>query len=395
MRSRRPWSQFPPRSAAQRARVFLLILLITSCGGQEFSATRGTESRAGSGGDTAGDSPSVAGDGTNPFLGGSGGGTAGRAGGGAGGQASLSGSGGKPATGCDCSAGSYCQDGTTKCRLCTDFLRFEFAVPQKLTTLSQATLSVERFPRLADANGGLFYVVGDAGKESLWYAPTPVSGIGAQVSQTGRFESGPLFAPGFADQNFFFDRRDLTTGKRKLMMANWSGVDLSPGSAVLVPAPLNADADDYSVAIAPQARRAYWMSTRSGQPELLWTAMSAGTANPPAVLDLSVKAGATTCPRLGDDATPWVNLDGTVLLFRSQSVNENCESNDSGAYDLFAVPISKTGIAAGTAITLSSLNQIGGVSTETDPSLSLDSCFIYFASNNASRDFDLYRAARN
>ena len=49
-------------------------------------------------------------------------------------------------------------------------------------------------------------------------------------------------------------------------------------------------------------------------------------------------------------------------------------------------------MAAATA--LASLNNTGGMSSETDPSLSPDACTIYFASDNGTGDFDLYKAPR-
>ena len=60
------------------------------------------------------------------------------------------------------------------------------------------------------------------------------------------------------------------------------------------------------------------------------------------------------------------------------------------------MPLSKdTGLAAAAAIALSSLNTIGGGSNESDPSLSTDSCTIYFASDSGTASSDLYRAQRN
>ncbi|HEY3255268.1 MAG TPA: hypothetical protein VGJ91_15020, partial [Polyangiaceae bacterium] len=116
---------------------------------------------------------------------------------------------------------------------------------------------------------------------------------------------------------------------------------------------------------------------------------------PPAPLDLKIKVGSKECARSGDDATPWVNLAGTLLLFRNPSLNDNCEPNDSGAPDLFAASLSSEGKPKAAAIPLESLNTTGGMSRESDPSLTPDSCFVYFASDNGTGDFDLYKAPRN
>ena len=214
------------------------------------------------------------------------------------------------------------------------------------------------------------------------------------VSEDGKVDSGPVFAPGFMEKDLYFDRLEPALGKRRIMTANWQdNAIVEPAAAGL---PVNAvGASDYSIAVAPNAGHAYWMSTRDdpAKPELIWYSINATPPAPPTPLELAVNAAG--CPFQGDDATPWVNLDGTLLLFRSQSVDDACMFTDSGGYDLFAVPLTSTGTAAAKAVALSALNQTGGGSTETDPSLSADSCFIYFASDSGSGDFDLYRAARN
>src|SRR6202000_1998376 len=126
--------------------------------------------------------------------------------------------------------------------------------------------------------------------------------------------------------------------------------------------------------------RAYWMSTRNGKgAQLVTSAIVNGLPSDPTVVDLQV--GTKMCPFTGDDATPWVNLAGTLLLFRSVSLEDDCVTpNDSGAYDIYAAPLAKdTGLPTTSGISLSSLNVIGGGSNETDPSLSADACFIYYA----------------
>jgi len=324
------------------------------------------------------------------------GGSGGAVVGGGSGDAPSAGSAGKAPAGCDCAAGEYCQDGTNKCRKCADFSRLEFGTPQKLTTLAQSAGSIERFPRPAGANSALFYAAGAADNSKIWYAASPVSGVGTQVTPLLQVESGPLFVTGFigsTTQNLVFDRQQQL-GARKLRMANWTAPATLTDEA-LVPEPINtAGSDDYSIAVSPNTGHLYWMSTRNGEPELLWQPTSMSAPPPPAVLELKVKAGSAECARAGDDATPWVNLTGTLLLFRNPSVNDSCEPNDSGATDLFAAPLNKDGIPLAAATALASLNNTGGMSQETDPSLSSDSCTIYFASDVAG-DFDLYKAPRN
>jgi hypothetical protein len=372
-----------------------LSLSFVACGGSEFSAGKSTGG-GGSGGGSAGDTV-VGSSGQGGTS--SGGASAGGAGGSPSGGANAAGTGGNSATTCDCAANSYCQDGANKCRLCSDFSRFEFASPEKLATVSQTPSGNERFPRAASAGLDLFYRSGAPGAERIWYAAAPVSGIGVQLSPPTFAESGPLFSPfpastsppGVLAQNFFFDR--VSGNVRHLMMSTWSGGTLS--SAAPAPSPLNGTASDYSIALARDVSRAYWMSTRAGNTtaDLVWSAMLDGAVTTPAVLDLQIQVGTSKCHRTGDDATPWVNAAGTLLLFRNESLDTiTCGSN--GGFDLYAVPLSSTGQPTAAGVALSALNT-SGPSAETDPSLSQDSCWIYFASDGGTTDFDLYRAARN
>jgi hypothetical protein len=175
------------------------------------------------------------------------------------------------------------------------------------------------------------------------------------------------------------------------MVGNWSGIALSGVTGA--PAPLNGSASDYSIAVATSVARAYWMSTRNGgtEAQLLWAEMLDGTASMPAVLDLKVQAGSANCARTGDDATPWVNPAGTLLLFSNPPVDAKCAAGDPSAPDLYAVPLSKeTGLPTTAAVPLTTLNTLGGSS---DPSLSNDACKIYFAS--VGSDAALYEADRN
>jgi len=356
---------------------------LAACAGKEFTANGGSSSAgsgiSGSAGDTneAGESGSTEG---------------GRGGSANGGRGGVPGSGGKTNTGCDCLPGTYCQDGTGDCVACSNFARFTFAKPQKLTSLGQSANS-ERFPRVGLTSSSLFYVVGGADNAKIRYAAAPVSSVGIALSGSDRIESGPLFVRGFADRNLFFDRLDA--GNRKLMMATWTAPAEVTADA-LIEEPINAPGfDDYSIAISPDTGRAYWMSTRNGQAELLLQATGVDASPTPEVLDLKVKAGKSECPRSGEDATPWVNVAGTLLLFRNPSVDEGCAENDSGAFDLFAASLDAAGKPKSAAVPLGSLNYTGGMSSETDPSLSPDSCTIYFASNNETGDFDVYKAQRN
>jgi hypothetical protein len=364
---------------------------LEACSGKPFTTGGASGSSGSSSGGTSagtgGETESEAGESGSPE-----GGSGGEApNGGRGGSTPNTGGGGKPATGCDCGAGEYCRDGTSNCQKCADFSRVEFATPQKLSTLSQSPSS-ERFARPATGSS-LFYVSGAVDDSKILYASSPASGGGIPVTLPTQVESGVLFVSGFNDQNLFFDRRQ--SGRRKLRMALWTAPAVLAKDALL-PEPINtADSDDYSIAISPNSGHVYWMSTRNGTPELFFQPTSMSAPPAPAVLDLKIKAGAAQCARSGEDATPWVNLTGTVLLFRNPSLDESCEPIDAGATDLFAAPLNSDGTPKAAATALASLNNVGGMSKETDPTLSSDACTIYFASDGGTGDFDLYKASRN
>jgi hypothetical protein len=262
-----------------------------------------------------------------------------------------------------------------------------------LAALSQSTSGNERFPRAAGAGTDLFYRAGTDSASLLWYAATPISGVGHALLISTPGDSGQVYAPKFSPpQNFFFDRLSATN-VRQIMVGTW--LDGALSSVSVAPAPINGGTGDFSVAIAADVHRAYWMRSNGMTADLVWATFgSAPTA--PAVLNVTVQAGAkNTCPRLGNDATPWVNAAGTLLLFRSESVDDNCNVNDSGAYDMFAAPLGDDGTPSAPAVALSTLNNTGGARSESDPSLSVDACTIYFAADNGDGKFGLFRATRN
>ena len=388
--------------AARAFSGLLVLVLATGCGNQ-FSAAAGAASGSGGGGGGLGGGS--ASDGGAPDPGGTGGdaGDAGDAGGSAGAEtaggvgggtagAGTAGGGGSQAT-CECtSPGHYCREGTTKCRSCTDFTNLSFAAPQKLSTLSRGS---ERYPRPVGSGSALLYTEVTAAESQIWYTESPASGVGTVLSGPLSDESGPLVAAGFYDQSLFFDRR-TSTGRRKILMATSVAKGISAASSMLAPLPINAtNSEDFSIAISAGALRAYWMSTRNdkAEPELFFAEKGVDEAT---VFEVQIKAGTQACPRRGADASPWVNSDGTLLLFSAESVNDNCEANDMGASDLFAVALDPSGAAKGLAVPIASLNNTGGTSNEVDPSLSEDACTLYFASDRGKTgQFELYRAERN
>jgi hypothetical protein len=376
---------FKPRAWLTCAALGALPLVPVACSNSDFVASGAP---AGGSGNAAGDEPTAGDAGAND----AGSGGAGEGGSsGAGMAGSSAGGAGKPSTTCACKAGEYCLEGTTTCRSCSSFERIHFGEAEELSTLSHAPGTSSRFPRYGGSPSALFYTTSVMFSRQLWFTGSAMSGLGTIVSLPTSSDAAAVLAPGFVvQQNLFFDRADMS-GNRKIWMANWDGKLLSDEQ--LVPAPINVlGADDYSFAVAPNAERVYWMSSRNNEVRLLSHSNASSGGAQPSPLDLKIG----NCDAvLGNDATPWVDLNGTVLLFRSQSVNETCALSDSGAYDLFAVGLGKDGKTSTQVVPLASLNKTGGKSTETDPSLTPDLCTVYYASENGGGIYSLYRAQRN
>jgi hypothetical protein len=160
-----------------------------------------------------------------------------------------------------------------------------------------------------------------------------------------------------------FDQVDGT--RRSVMTAAWDGSTLSdirPAGA-----PFGAPgADDYS--------RVYFMSTRDGSPAL-YTGVLGSSSTTVVTLEVPAESGGGTCARSGEDATPWVTEDGSLLVFRSLPMDAACEPVDGSASDLYVAALQPaTGMALTTAVALSGVNVTTGASTETDPSFSPDLC---------------------
>jgi hypothetical protein len=163
-----------------------------------------------------------------------------------------------------------------------------------------------------------------------------------------------------------------------------------------MPSPLSPGGfEDYSVAVATQTTRLYWMSSRDGL--ALRTGRLGGGENDEVAIQVPKRDGSGTCTREGDDATPWITPDGRRLFFRAYPLGQDCQPLDAGTTDLFVAQIDPTSgfPLSAAAVPLQTLNRVGA--TDTDPSLSADACSLYFASDRDSTGgtkFKLYRARR-
>jgi hypothetical protein len=383
-----------------------------ACSGESFTSASnegsggaGGSSGAGSGG-TSG-TGGTGGKGGSSGSGGSGatGGSGGSATGGSGGSATGGTGGGLDARpdcrSSGCPAGDYCNTETLGCTACADLSRLEFTLPEKLSAVSETTEGNQRFPRLTHNPGEMLFQTGayNAVKQ-LWvtsdYTATGQHQLLSGVAVTSQSSNAPLEASisiGGASANFFFDRtvaginsnHDLYAGLR-------SGTSVT--GVTRLPAPFNDTGSNvysnYSVAVAPAKSRLWWMTTRSGSTAGMVTSLATGSS----ITVVNPVIGDNACVRRGADATPWVTSDGSLMLFRSIEQDDICVPT-LDVNDIYAVPLDATsGTTVGSAQSLN-VNTTGW--DDTDPMMSPDLCWIFFASDGGAQEgeYDIYRAQRN
>jgi hypothetical protein len=376
--------------------VLLSLTSALACSGPRFSGTGAAAGKDGGGGSggtpSAGGMAGTAGEGPAGF-GGSGGSQAGRAGvagsSGTGGSAGKAGSAG--AAGCDCNPGQYCRAGT--CRDCADLSSVETRAPEEVLDHPNSGL---RFPRVGASPSSLFFTLLAPSRSELWYVEDPEASASITLGDAQTPSRSGLFYAGGGSFEFsaLFDQVD--GAQRGVMTAAWDGSTLSDIRSAGAPFGA-AGADDYGVALAAATSRVYFMSTRDGSPAL-YTGLLGSSSATVVTLEVPRVSGGGTCARSGEDATPWVTEDGSLLVFRSLPMDATCEPVDGSASDLYVAALQPaTGMALTTAVALSGVNVTTGESTETDPSFSPDLCVLYFASDGGSAggfDFKLFRAER-
>jgi hypothetical protein len=352
------------------------------CSSKEFQSDGGDAGDAGMGGTLTG--------GSGPGGSGPTGGGAGQPNGGSGGSAGATGGSGGMA--CSCPPTEYCRGG--ECLPCSELATLDFGDPELVLDDPSGSL---RFPRTGDTQSSLFYRVGNEGSARLHYTANADS-LGSVVGSNAVLqESGPLFVGALGRTfNVIYDQTtdDPTSGRQRIMRAAaWSGGVLTGETDM--PAPLSPGGhDDYSAAAATMLGRLFWMSTRDGAPRLRTGMIDTGEGDVVSI-EVPKRTGSGSCARDGADATPWVTPEGHRMFFSAFPLGDTCQPLDAMTTDLFVVPlVPESGMPPLPAIALESLNEVG--STETDPSLSADFCFIYFASDRDApgADFRLYRAAR-
>jgi hypothetical protein len=375
---------------------------VDGCGGAEFSAATNKDAEAegqagaGSGGRGGASGSSGKGGSTTGGTGGTGaggtssGGTAGKADGSAG------------AAGCaqsGCPGGQYCNSDSVQCQPCSDVARFRFGAPEKIDTVIGTPDTSQRFPRVTQNGKEMFFRSGE-GAHTLWVTPD-FGQPGGQVAfvplvnVANQSQSAPLEVtwrlPNTSTVNFIFDRTTAGGDSRRQLMGASRISGPNVGMAVVLQIPFNTDpatpSSNYSIAVAENSQRAWWMTNRSGAAVLV-TASLAG-APTPAPVDIPLEGG---CKRVGADAAPWSPRDGAFLLFAGSEQGPSCTANDS-ARDLHVMVMGPNGQPAlPAALRLSDVNKAAW--DDTDPSMSPDLCWLYFASNEGGMDYDIFKAPR-
>lgn len=397
------------RSPSFVALLAVLTAVVGACAGPSFETGGGAGGTARAGGSGAGIMPGGAGG--SGGKSGDGGGSAGRGAAGRGGSAGDAASAGRggtaaaAATGggelggeagagvagssgdCACAPGRYCRAG--ECLDCSDLSQLELGTPEPILDHPDRPL---RFPRPGDASGSLFFTLGSDSGGELWYEPSIDLPPGAPLGESTTLGRSGLFYfddPDATGMNTLFDEKD--EGDRRSLRA----ARFFQGGLTMIedaPPPLTPGSyDDYSVALAPQTGRFYWMSTRGG-PRALYTGLLGTSEAEP----LEVRFGSGSC-LLSVDA-PWVSSSGSLLVVTAPSLTADCQVADGGATDLYATPLNaSTGRPVAPAIALSGVNVSTGLTSETDAAFSSDLCTLYFASDGGSAagfDYRLFRAAR-
>lgn len=376
-----------------RALPWVGALALLACSGNSFTSAA---KDAGAGGSAA--------SGGSAATGGSGGGSIGGAAGGAGAPTSCD-----PTRLTSCPGASYCRGDTHTCSPCSDFSRFHFAAPEGLAAPNQfadgsSTDPNLNFPRSIGGTGLIYMVSAGPYQGQLYFTPDFTQTAGsAMINAKG--ESGPVYLPhpitlGNASYNFGFDQVAATDAGNviHLIAAVFNSGQLSNPAGL--PAPFNGPAmSSYQAAVAPLeeggAPRMWWMMG-SGATFKLVTAKEGDTTTTP----LEIKADPGGCPAdfFYANPTPWVTPDGKWMLFRNVEHDASCRGPGLiNAYiDLYRVPLDPSqGTPSEVATPLPDVNQ--SKTTDTDPSMSPDLCWLYFASNRQTGQskLRLYRAHRD
>lgn len=368
-------------------------MAISGCG-EPFTSTTG-----GTGGGTS----STTGTTSTSSAGGMGGG-----GGATSSSTGMGGSGGMPVacTDTSCGPGKFCAADET-CKSCTTLDEpFEFAAPEGITIMPSSSPS---FPRVREAtNGPQMTFIAKVSGDNFDIATTSYdNGTGwldgnfvSQGINTLEPESGPLVLPvgttlpglnlGTQDVIVFTAMDTAANYKRKIYAA-----DLAASTSKVPVTSLNDGDESYSLAVATEATPLrYWHMYRhfvGAPPGTLVTDLVTRTPTdgaPQILNNLMLPMGCDPDVIKSPDLAPWARKDGKLLLFHAYPCGT------SPAPKGFAVLVDPdTGMPTDSAVPL----QVDGMANTDDlstPSLSPDACTLYFSSEVAGGERQLYQARR-
>ncbi len=230
----------------------------------------------------------------------------------------------------------------------------------------------------------MFRADGNVGITEVWYTPVPESDAGVQLDGPGVSRSGAVEA-GVSFSVYFDVEPAAAPGSVQLFFG-----EFDPRARVLVGVPLESPFNEQtiqrSVAIAPVARRLWWMRGNSENTlELVTASLDGGPVDP---VPLTF---ATGCRRTdGDDATPFVTGDGRLLLFSGMARDGQC--NVVGGKTLYVSTVSSASGQSAPATAIADVDVLAA--DEVDPALSADGCRLYFSTNRDGERFRLYEARR-
>jgi hypothetical protein len=302
----------------------------------------------------------------------------------------------------ECDPGQYCNRLEGQCTSCSDLSSVRFTSPQKLLGGLPAGA---RFPR-PFGSAGLAFRANRAGDQPGIFRTTDhTASQGTAFNGDGVLlttpESGPSLgalenaagnpAPWNTDYAMTFDRglqgaRKLRRGKPNLQDGTmWFSSEMAP--------PYNSsNGEDYSPAVANQAARMFWMSTRpSNSPPRLLTARIGPNVDPNVQLvNLGQVYDCNT-----SDLAPWSNREGTAVLLSTQ--HEGPGGNCMAGRDLWLLamgngqPLTQSGQPV--ARRLNDLNSSNPEHDDAEGAFSQDMCAIFFSSNRGGA-YEIYRSTR-
>lgn len=296
-----------------------------------------------------------------------------------------------------CGTGHYCGDDGV-CHGCADTTRFHFGKPEALDHINAAHPNdYLRYPRAVGDTGLIYTVEGPYGlTRAIWVTADFTASAGAEAAPSSDGSGAPLMTepPGsgpLSGYNFYFDTAIPNTLKREIIGSTVDSSGATTAAAVL-PAPINDTSSNFSFALASKSGRAWWSSDRvTGILKYqVFTASVLGAGSATAT-QVSLTTAPANCPLDVADPSPWATPDGKLLLFDSSEHYTDC-NNTNAPLDMFVARPDDSGKVSQQAkqidVDLQNVN-------DSQPSLSPDMCWLYFASDrNGEKTTRLYRAHR-